>query len=473
MYDQAKSCVRVGNTCSEFFDSNVGVRQGENLSPVLFALFLNDLVDFLHNKYDGLSDLGSEINKYLSDDEIDVYLRLYVLLYADDTVLLAESADDLQKALHLLEDYCNANNLVVNSSKTKVMIFSRGCIRNLPRFTFNDKKLDVVKSYKYLGIIFNYNGSFKIAQKELADNAVRAMFSVLAKGRKLGLPIDIMLKLFDHTVKPILLYGSEVWGSQCIDLIERVQVRFIKLCLKLQKRTPTVMVRGETGCYPLKVDITSRVLCFWFKMINGRNKYKLSHMLYKCMFGMYMDGYFKCGWLQFVKDKLDSLGLSYMFLTQATEMSLEFFKATVKQKCKDQFIQNWNADLQENPLCTNYRIFKKTFVLEKYLVDLPFHLAIDFLKFRCRSALSIVNEIDHQYFGEKCFFCDFECMDEFHLTMNCVYFKNDRLKIKDRRFFENSNCLKFESFMSESKFCFDVAKLCQKISKALKAFTEN
>ena len=45
MYEQAKSCVKAGNCKSQFFSCNVGVRQGENLSPILFSIFLNDLTE--------------------------------------------------------------------------------------------------------------------------------------------------------------------------------------------------------------------------------------------------------------------------------------------------------------------------------------------------------------------------------------------------------------------------------------------
>ena len=51
MYSKAKSCVKSQRQgTSQFFTCNLGVRQGENLSPVLFSLFLNDLKDYLATK---------------------------------------------------------------------------------------------------------------------------------------------------------------------------------------------------------------------------------------------------------------------------------------------------------------------------------------------------------------------------------------------------------------------------------------
>ena len=54
----------------------------------------------MSKKYGGLGDLCDVINETLSDDTVDVYMKLYVLMYADDTVVLAETADELQKALN-------------------------------------------------------------------------------------------------------------------------------------------------------------------------------------------------------------------------------------------------------------------------------------------------------------------------------------------------------------------------------------
>ena len=109
LYDRAKSCVSYNGDLSEYFNSKVGVRQGENLSPLLFAIFLNDLVFFMSKKYNGLQDLSTMVTEELSDDTVETYLKLYTLLYADDTIILAESADQLQVALNTMDEYCNDN----------------------------------------------------------------------------------------------------------------------------------------------------------------------------------------------------------------------------------------------------------------------------------------------------------------------------------------------------------------------------
>ena len=57
------------------------------------------------------------------DDNLVSYLKIYVLLYADDTILLAESPEELQTALNSMNLYCNDWNLKINVSKTKVVFF--------------------------------------------------------------------------------------------------------------------------------------------------------------------------------------------------------------------------------------------------------------------------------------------------------------------------------------------------------------
>ena len=59
-------------------------------------------------------------------------LKMFMLLYADDTTVCSESAEGLQQALDALSDYCDKWSLRVNVDKTKVVVFSRGKIRKMP-----------------------------------------------------------------------------------------------------------------------------------------------------------------------------------------------------------------------------------------------------------------------------------------------------------------------------------------------------
>ena len=81
------------------------------------------------------------------------------------------------------------------------------------------------------------------------------MFSVLRNSNRLNLPLDIQIDLFNKMIKPILTYGSELWGYGNLDVIERVQLKYLKYILKMKMSTPNFMVYGESGCMPIGVDI--------------------------------------------------------------------------------------------------------------------------------------------------------------------------------------------------------------------------
>ena len=140
MYRKAKSCVKTGNVCSDYFCCYSGVRQGENLSPVLFAIYLNDLQEYMAERSEGLPSLGREARGlgWKREDE-SLMLKMFMLLYADDTTICSESAEGLQQALDALSDYCDKWSLRVNVYKTKVVVFSRGKIRKMRTVSTRDK----------------------------------------------------------------------------------------------------------------------------------------------------------------------------------------------------------------------------------------------------------------------------------------------------------------------------------------------
>lgn len=84
MYKSIKSNIVFNNEKSDFFSCNNGVRQGENMSPFLFAIFLNDLESFLESQNNtGLSSITDDL-----ESSLGIFLKISALLYADETVLL-------------------------------------------------------------------------------------------------------------------------------------------------------------------------------------------------------------------------------------------------------------------------------------------------------------------------------------------------------------------------------------------------
>ena len=112
MYTCVKSRIKFLNRLSEDYTCALGVRQGESLSPFLFSIYINDLEDeFIKGGIDGI--------------DVDMF-KMFLLLYADDIVIFAKSAMELQSALDMLFNYYNTLKLKVNIPKTKIMVFKRG-----------------------------------------------------------------------------------------------------------------------------------------------------------------------------------------------------------------------------------------------------------------------------------------------------------------------------------------------------------
>ena len=112
MYSHSICCVKDNYTRSEFFNYDKGVRQGCILSPLLFNLYLNELPFILNNnaKDSILLPDGSDLN---------------CLLYADDLLLISNSAEGLQQSLDRLSKYCQDWILKINPTKTKVIVFQK------------------------------------------------------------------------------------------------------------------------------------------------------------------------------------------------------------------------------------------------------------------------------------------------------------------------------------------------------------
>jgi hypothetical protein len=87
------------------------------------------------------------------EDIMNVYMNIFLLLYADDTVLMAETPEDLQKQLNIFHDYCLARKLKVNIDKTKIVCFTNGRLPQNLQFTYSNSEIEIVKEFNYLGLL--------------------------------------------------------------------------------------------------------------------------------------------------------------------------------------------------------------------------------------------------------------------------------------------------------------------------------
>jgi hypothetical protein len=253
LYSGFECAVRVNNHLGSWFQAKSGVKQGCLLSPLLFDIYINSLGEAIEATLKGVK---------IGDQTIPI------LLYADDVVLLSDNAYDLQYMLDVLHDWCTKWRMTINADKTSVMIFQNN---NSPlgniNFTFGNTQLEIVKSYKYLGLELNEHHNWNKTVEKLAQSAGRALGVVLAKSKAFGgFDYDTYKKVYDTTVRPILEYSSELWGHKEYSTINAVFYRACRAYLKVCKYAPNASVLGDIGWEPPSVRLGVNMSRYWSRL---------------------------------------------------------------------------------------------------------------------------------------------------------------------------------------------------------------
>ena len=212
-----KQKVFVNNVLSESENIICGVPQGSILGPLLFLIFINDL--------------PLEINNVLTD------------LYADDTTLYyidksqACIEQQLQTALHKLSEWCKENGMLINTTKTKVMLITTPQRRvNLNNYnfylTYTNEALSVVTCEKILGVFIDNNLTWTNHTDAVAKKIVSNLW--LLSRIKTYLTIHQRVQFYKSYVQPHIDYCNTIWGGTSqrnLDRIYRLQKRACKIIL--------------------------------------------------------------------------------------------------------------------------------------------------------------------------------------------------------------------------------------------------
>ena len=196
LFSSNSANVQVDDCISPEFIINRGVLQGSKLGPILFNLFINDLLEELNK-----SGLGASIGT----------IQITSLGFADDIVLCTDSPKKLQRLLDICQSWASINKTIFNTSKCKVMVFN-GPLANA-ELTIHSDTLEIVKSYKYLGVTLT---------SKYVNNLFRAHFSTILERERVkartirrhgfhedGLRLKTAVKLYKLIIRPVLEYCAQ------------------------------------------------------------------------------------------------------------------------------------------------------------------------------------------------------------------------------------------------------------------------
>ena len=360
LYREVNYTIKLGANTLEPIPSNLGLKQGCPLSPILFNLYINDISKYLNKKpEESLSIQGTLVNHFL---------------YADDLVILSETREGLQDQLERLHKFADDKDLTVNTKKSMIMIFNKSGRLMKEKLTYGGKELTVVPSFTYLGIDITSSGSFALGTKELNNKARKAMFSLYKTIMQFQLPYSETIRLFNTFIEPILLYNAENLSILSEKEIEKcktdyhhifrtadkvstttTQLKFLKFALGLHKQSSNMATFGETSELPIILKGYVRMLCFW-KRTTSLGDETLVKKAYQ------ENIHLNTTWCKTIQVLNASLGLNNITIEEKD------FKKVTKDIIKNKFIEVWKSNIGNPGGKLNfYAMNKHDFQVEPYL----------------------------------------------------------------------------------------------------------
>ncbi len=428
MYTDNLTAVKTNGMQTRYFGCHLGVRQGDSLSPTLFNIYVNDLEHIFNSP-------ASEPARYGN-------ITVGFLMYADDLVIMSESAMGLQNSLAKLNEYCRKWKLKVNANKSKIMIAAKKKCSVNDVFKIDNEVLELVNNYKYLGVNISSNGSMQNAQDQLVNKGLKTWFYIRNNLYSAKVwPLSVYLKSFDMIVKPLILYGCETWGQYIFMnkerkisgfpkfnnnyACERAHIKICKQILGVQQTATNLAVLGELGRLPLCVDIVKYLMKYYIRVERMERMCLLTEI--------YSES----------KQNDNDLERLIKYICEEINFPLEdYFSSSVKSlvtslnKYMSLYYENTFFSIlmsESSKKLRTYKCFKKVYDMEKYLlfVQNPFHRR-ELTRFRISAHNLFIEQGRYKKVeieNRKCRLCDLKKVeDEFHFFMQCPFYSNLRKK---------------------------------------------
>ncbi|KAJ1149042.1 hypothetical protein NDU88_001862 [Pleurodeles waltl] len=188
----------MGGECTYPFQVQKGVLQGCCLAPLLFSLFLDEMVHYF-------------LEKQL-DDPVVAGGSVPILLFADNAVLMARTENEAHRLLDCFAKYCKEKSLIIDCSKSIGMTLQPS--PSLQRkFVINAVPIDAIKHFDYLGVWFSDNLNWGSHVRKAVIVLKQAAEAILEFKHKAGArSISTILKIYAPKAVAAALYGTELWG---------------------------------------------------------------------------------------------------------------------------------------------------------------------------------------------------------------------------------------------------------------------
>ena len=201
----------------ETYSTSCGLPEGCCLSPLFFAVFISDFDTIAEGR-------GVEF-----EDEAGKKKKIFYLAFADDIGLISKDSEEMESILKSLESYCQRKKLVINVPKTKILTFGKGRPVKPTSYYLNNKIVEEVKHFKYLGVKFTVGLSFT---EHLLEKAVKAKGRIGYLFNKLNirrLSLELALRIFHCYITPIFTYGLACyWGAVSKNAVSALDSCFTK-----------------------------------------------------------------------------------------------------------------------------------------------------------------------------------------------------------------------------------------------------
>ena len=420
IYKSVLAAVKIDGNLSEFFECPTGLKQGCQLSPKLFSIFMTELSKAL-NKY------GSNGIQFLPNMD-----PIFHLLFADDLVIVSDTIIGLQNQLDILNTQSQRLGLVINDSKTKIIVFRKGgFLAKSEKWHFGDRELSVVNVYKYLGLDFTTRLSFNNATSSFIAKAKQSCYEITKSLNYLNCyNMNVFMKLFDSKVQPVLSYACELWGMNEIPEIERVHTSCLKRFLNVSTHCSNVTLYAETGRYPLSITFKIRCVKYWFRLLKLQNT-RICRQAYEMLLVLSENG--STNWVSDIKHLLCSNGFGIVWLCNGVGNEKQFLSA-LKLRLVDCFKQSWDEKMRNSEHFKTFYSYKSLISPELYLNDDSFGRKYRNILSKFRLGVSQIHGHRYRFYKHnklllKCPLCENPIEDEYHVIFVCYNYTDLRKSI--------------------------------------------